>query len=345
MARTVSTGRIVTAFGILSLGLGATAGPAFGQAAAGDKPVTIVVGYGSGGLYHTTSLMLSRHMGRFLPGKPSIIVKPMPGAGSLVATNYIANVAPKDGSVLGMVGGGTVLEPLFGNDKAKFDPRSFGWLGSTSTETNVCAIWHSVPIASLEDAKKRQVIAGSTGRGSRTLSYPNALNEMAGTRFKIVTGYRGGVEITRAMESGEAEAYCGWSWGSIKMRSADWVKDGKLRFLVQFGYEKVRDLPNVPAVLDLLKTDRDRAAMKVLLIDTYIAWPLMTPPGLPRDKVAALRRAYMAVHRDPALLADAARLKIEIAPVSGEDLQNAIAKLYETPKDVVDYARKIAGLN
>lgn len=308
------------------------------------QTVTIVVGFGAGGLYDITSRAIAQHMGKYLPAKPTVIVQNKPGAGGLVAANYIANVAPKDGSTLAVLGGGNVLEPLFGNESAQFDPRKLIWLGTVDTAVNLCAVWHTVPVRSLEDATKREVVAGSTGRGSRTTTYPNALNATLGTKFKIVTGYPGGQDLTAAMEKGEIESFCGVAYSALVARSPDWLRDKKLRFIGQLGYHKIPQTPEAPLVLDLMKNKRDRDAMSMLLIDTLIAWPMVAPGDLPKTTEANLRRAYMETMKDPGFRQDMARIKFNVDPVPGEKLEAEINRIYALPKDVIGYAKKLSGL-
>ena len=186
------------------------------------KQITIIVGFTAGGTYDATARLFARYLGKHLAGNPTVIVRNMPGAGSLIAGMYLYNTAPKDGTTLGIIGGGTVLEPLLGNPQARYDARRFAWIGGRSRDNFLCLVWHTVPVSSIEDVIKRETVVGATGPGSRTLTYPKALNDLIGTKFKIVSGYPGGNEITLALEKGEVEGYCGWALGSIKTRAPDW---------------------------------------------------------------------------------------------------------------------------
>jgi tripartite-type tricarboxylate transporter receptor subunit TctC len=318
--------------------------PAAAQQDSGKRQVSITVGFPAGGTYHAITMLISRHMGRHLAGNPNIIVQPKPGAGSLVAANYIANVAPKDGSALGVVGGGVILEPLFGNKKAQFDPRKLNWLGSISTETSICAVWHTSPVKTVADAQARQVVAGSSGRGSRTWTYPTAMNNTLSTKFKVIAGFKGASGIEQAWQNGEVDSFCGYGWGGIVARHPDWIRDKKFSAIAQFGYTKNKDLPDVPLILDLMKTDRDRAAMKLLVVDTYVAWPMIAPPGLSAATLASLRKAYLDTLADKALLAEADKLRFEVDPVKGVDIQSRVSEVYASPKDVIAHAKKISGL-
>src|ERR1044071_9628110 len=222
------------------------------------KQVTVVVGFSSAGTYDATARLFARHIGKYLPGRPNVIVRNQPGAGSLIAANSLYASAPKDGTVLGVIGGGVVQEPLLGNAQASYDPRRFSWIGGRTRDNFLCLVWHTVPVQTLADVMKRETVVGATGPGSRTLTYPKALNELLGTKFKIVSGYPGGNEITLALERGEVEGYCGWALGSIKTRAPDWIRDGKIRPLAQFTLARAADLPNVPLATELAGSERER---------------------------------------------------------------------------------------
>ena len=305
------------------------------------KQVTIVVGFSAGGTYDATARLFARHLGKHLAGKPTVIVRNMPGAGSLVATNSLYSSLPKDGTTLGVVGGGTVLEPLLNNPQATYDARRFNWIGGRTPDNFLCLVWHTVPVNALQDVMRRETVVGATGPGSRTLTYPKALNELLGTKFKIVSGYPGGNEITLALERGEVEGYCGWALGSIKTRAPDWIRDGKIRPLAQFTLAKSGVLPNVPLATDLASTDNGRRAIEFFAADSVLAWPLVAPPDVPAERVADLREAFNAMMQDPQLLAEAATQGLDIDPVSGAEIAALVDRLYGTPADVLDLVRKI----
>lgn len=304
------------------------------------KQVTIVVGFSSAGTYDATARLFARHLGKYLPGKPTIIVRNMPGAGSMVAANSLYSSAPKDGTTLGVIGGGAVLEPLLGNPQANYDARRFNWIGGRTRDNFLCVVWHSVAVKTLQDVTQREVAVGTTGPGSRTLTYPRALNELFGTKFKTVSGYPGGNEITLAMERGEVEGYCGWSLGSIKARAPDWLRDGKIRPLVQLTLGKA-DLPDVPLATDLARNERERQAIAFFAADSVLAWPLMAPPGLPAERVAELRTAFDAMMKDPDLLAEATKQGLDIDPVGGAEIDALVQRVYATPPDVLELVRRI----
>jgi len=331
--------RITSVMAVLAIG-GIAASPASAQ-----QTITIVVGFGAGGLYHNTGILLSRHMGKHLPGNPTIIVRAMPGAGSIVAANHIANVAPKDGSVLGIIGGGTILEPLYGNKQAQYDPRTLRWIGSMSTAINLCTVWHEHPVKTIEDARKIELVAGSTGRGSRTNDYPTALNNLLGTKFKVVTGYTGLPQMHPAMERKELNSICGWGWDGIMAQRPDWLADKKVNILVQFGVRKHPQLPHVPLLHELVKTDRERQAADLLVLDTFVAWPLVAPPGTPDAKIAELRAAFGKALAEPAMAEETTKMRRSLEHITGEEIEAKIAGVFKTPPDVVAFARKITGLD
>jgi tripartite-type tricarboxylate transporter receptor subunit TctC len=304
------------------------------------KQITIVVGFTTGGTYDSTARLFARYLGKHLAGNPTVVVRNMPGSGSLVATLHLYNAAPKDGTTLGVVGGGTVLEPLLGNPQAKYDARQFSWVGGCSRDNFLCAVWHTVPVETMQDVTRRETVVGATGPGSRTLTFPKALNELLGTKFKVVTGYPGGNEITLALERGEVEGYCGWALGSIKTRAPEWLTDGKIKTLAQFTLSKP-DLPNVPVASDLPPTPAGRQAIDVLAADSVLAWPLLAPPGLPAERIKELRSAFDAMMKDPELVAEAARQKLDVDPVGGVEMQALIERLYATPPDVLELVHKI----
>ena len=331
-----------SAAGALALMGFAVATPAHAQS--GSREVAINVGFGAGGIYHTMAVLLSRHMGRHIPGQPAIVVRTMPGAGSLLAANHIANLAPRDGSTLAVIGGGTILEPLFGNPDAKFEPTKLNWIGSTSTETYTCAFWHEADARKIEDATRRELVVGTTGRGSRTHTLPTALNELLGAKFKVVAGYRGMADIQLAMERRELDGVCGWAYSAIPSQKPEWLRDNKISITLQFARTRHAELLNVPLITDLLDTEADKAAMQLLLVDSFVAWPLVAPPGLTPENVSALRTAYRAALADPRLLAEASQLQLGIAPVTGEDIAQFVQEVSSSPDAVVQRARRLSGL-
>jgi tripartite-type tricarboxylate transporter receptor subunit TctC len=303
--------------------------------------VTIIVGFSPGGVYDLTARLWSRHLGRFLPGEPNIVVQNMPGAGSLGATNYLSNVAPHDGTTLAVINGANVLESLFDNPAAKFDPRQFSWIGGRSQETGLCAVWHTAKAKSFADLQTIETTVGSSGAGSRTTNHPLIFNALLGTKLRIVTGYPGGEEVTLAMQRGEIDGECGWAWGAIKSRGKQWVADGELRLLLQAGLKKVPELPDVPSAMDLAHSQDDRDIMQALFTDNLLSWPLVAPPSLTPEKVAELRTAFNAMMNDSELRKDAEQAQLDIDLVRGEDMQETVKRLFALPAALRERAKAI----
>ena len=309
------------------------------------KNVTVIAGYAPGGGYDTTVRLLTRHMGKHIPGTPLLVPQNMPGAGSISAILYLYSAAPKDGSVAGIVSRAYAIEPLFAPDKARYDPKRFSTIGSTSREVSVGAVWHTTPFNSLSDLQERQIVLGATSGVDDTGRFPMVLKELTGAKIKVVTGYPGGNNILMAMETSEVEGRFGWSWGSVKSRSRQWLDEKKIWVIVQMALEKASDLPDVPNIMDFARNDLDRKAMELLFIPQAAACPLIAPPGVPQDRLNALRRAFEATMRDKDFAADAARLQVEVDPVTGEEMDRIVARTAAFDQQVVDHAQKLTKLD
>ena len=322
----------------------ALAALALGQASAGHaqgtadfyrgRTVDLYVGYSGGGGYDVYARALARHIGRHIPGNPTIVPKNMPGAGSLVLANWLYNVAPRDGTAFGMIGRGTGFDPLLGSTKAQFDAARFNWIGSMNDEVSVCVAWHTSGITTLEQVKQRELTVGGTGPAADTDQFPKVLNAVLGTRFRIVAGYPGGNEIDLAMERGEVAGRCGWSWSSVVATHKHWVDEKRINILVQLSLSRHADLPSVPLVMDLARTEEQKQIFRLVFARQPMGRPFLAPPGVPAERVTVLRRAFMETLQDREFLAEAARTKLEINPVSGERVQAIVAEVYQTPKSV-----------
>jgi len=302
------------------------------------RAVDLYIGYSVGGGYDIYARLLARHMSRHLPGNPTVVPRNMEGAGSLRLANWLAKAAPRDGSAFGTIGRAIAFEPLFGEQGAQFKGTDFGWIGSANDEVSVCAAWGKTGITRFEDFYAREVFVGGTGGNSDTDTFPKALNSILGTKLKLVTGYPGGNDITLALQRGEVQARCGWSWSSIKTNHPAWVKDGTLRILAQLSLEKHPDLPQVPLIIDMVKTPEQRSVLRLVFAGQVMGRPFLAPPGVPPERLAALRKAFMATMQDPAFLAEAEKIKLEIRPVPGEAVQKLVAEVYASPPEVVKKA-------
>ena len=306
------------------------------------KRITMYIGYTSGGGYDTYARTLGRHIGKHIPGNPKVIAKNRPGAGSMILTNELYNTLPQDGTAIATFGRGMVMEPLFGTKQANFDPTKFHWLGSINNEVSVCISWHKTEFKTFADLLKKPMIIGGTGPGSDTDIFPKVLNNTIGTKFKLVTGYPGGNEVLLAMERGELQGRCGYSWSSAKSRKADWLRDKKINVLLQMSTSKHPDIPDVPFVMDMAKNDRDRKVLELIFARQAWGRPFALGPGVPADRVKALQAAFLKTMKDPDFLAEAKRQRLEINPIGGIQVASLIASLYKAPKDVVE-AAKLAG--
>ena len=298
------------------------------------KTVELYIGYSAGGGYDIYARTLARHIGRLIPGNPSVVPRNMPGAGSLVLANWLYNVAPKDGTAFGIIGRGTGFDPLLGSTKAQFDAAKFNWIGSMNDEVSVCVAWHTTGITTLEHVRSKELTVGGTGAAADTDQFPKVLNATLGTRFKVVTGYPGGNDIDLAMERGEVMGRCGWSWSSVIATHKSWIDDKKINILVQLSLSKHADLPHVPLITDLAKSDEQKQIFQLVFARQPMGRPFLAPPGMPAERVAVLRRAFMETMKNGEFLADAERMKLEINPVSGEAVQTIVQEVHRTPKAV-----------
>ena len=307
------------------------------------KTVSMVVSSSPGGGYDALSRTLARHLGKHIPGNPTVVVRNMPGAGGIVATSFINKIAPRDGLTIAGVQNNTPFEPLFGTKEADYDPTKMTWLGTPSVETGLLIVWHASPIMTLADAQKMEMTAGASGANSTPSFYARLLNELLGTKIKVIAGFPGQNEAYLAMERGELDSYGVTFWSSLTSTKPNWLRDKKIRILVQYGPEKETDLPDVPFAPDFIKKEEDRLLMEAAFAQLAAGRPFVAPPGLPPERTAALRKAMMDTFKDPDFLADAAKQQLQVdKPRSGEQLQEQIKRVYEMPASVSERLRRIA---
>jgi tripartite-type tricarboxylate transporter receptor subunit TctC len=309
------------------------------------KKITVVIGYGAGGGYDTYTRVLARHMAKYIPGNPAIVPQNMPGAGSLKAANYLYNAAPKDGTYLGVFSAPTALEPLFGNKNAKFETVKFAWLGNMFRDTHGCATWNNSGIGSLQQIidSKTPVVFGATAAGSYGNQHALVLKNMVGANLKVITGYKGIKAVGLALQRGEIQAACAMAVSTVKSTFASYIKSGEMKMLVQFGKKSIPFMGGATNFYSMLRTDEQRTVADLFFGQSAIARPIAGPPGLKPAMVAALRKAMADSLKDPGLLADAARIGIDIEPESGEAVTRAFADFYKTPAKVVQQAKVIMG--
>jgi tripartite-type tricarboxylate transporter receptor subunit TctC len=306
------------------------------------KNVELYIGYSVGGGYDLWARVLARHIGQHIPGNPTIVVKNMEGAGSLRLANWLYRVGPKDGSVFGIIGRGTGFDPLLGQHAAQFDATKFTWIGSGSHEVSVCVSFEGrAGITTFDDLRTKEMTVGGTGASADTDQFPKVVNGVLGTKMKIVSGYPGGNDVVLAMERGELQGRCGWSWSSVKATHGSWIAEKKLNILVQLSLQKHPDLPDVPLITDLAKTDEDRQILKLIFARQVMGRPFLAPPGIPAERADALRKAFSDTMMDPAFMADAEKSQLEVNPVAGDDLQKLVAEIYRTPSEVAKKAAQL----
>jgi tripartite-type tricarboxylate transporter receptor subunit TctC len=306
------------------------------------KNVDLYVGYSVGGGYDLYARVLARHIGGHIPGNPTILVKNMEGAGSLRLANWLYRVGPKDGTAFGIIGRGTGFDPLLGQQGAQFDATKFAWIGSGNHEVSLCVSYEDRSgVTRFEDLLTKEMTVGGTGASSDTDQFPRVLNGVLGTHMKVVSGYPGGNDIVLAMERGELQGRCGWSWSSVKSTHNSWIAEKRLHVLVQLSLRKHPELPDVPLVTDLAKTDEQRQILQLIFARQVMGRPFLAPPGLPADRVEILRKAFMETMSDPEFIADADKVQLEVNPVAGDEVQKLVAEIYQTPSAIAKKAAQI----
>jgi tripartite-type tricarboxylate transporter receptor subunit TctC len=345
MQKTMAQIRTVLALSVsLGAGMGLTAANA--QSATDfykGKTVNLIISSSAGGGYDTLSRTIARHLPKHIPGQPTVSPRNMPGAGGIIATKHLYTVAPKDGLTIGGVQNNTPFEPLLGTKEADYDPRRFNWLGSPSFETALLIVWHTVPVNSIEDLRKREITIASSGANSTPSFFTRLLNDLLGTKMRIVVGYPGQNESFAAMERGEVDGYSSIFWSSVTATKPDWIRDKKIKSIVQYGPEKEAAVGPVPSVNDYLTREEDKVLLEAAIAPLALGRPFLMPPDVPADRVKLMQDAFAATFKDKEFLADADRLKLGVnVPRSAAEVKAIVEKAYATPKPVVDRLQKIA---
>jgi tripartite-type tricarboxylate transporter receptor subunit TctC len=306
------------------------------------KTVRVLVGFAAGGGYDLYARTLGRYLGKHIPGEPTVVVQNTPGAGSLKVVNYLYNAAPRDGTVLATFARGIVFEPLLGHTEGtQFDAARFNWIGSIANEVSVCALMHASGIATFADMEKTPFRIGASGVGADSDIFPVVLRNLFHLPMKIVTGYQGGAEMALAMQRHEIDGRCGWSWTSLISRDKAMLDAGDIAVTLQIALTRHEDLPDVPLVTDLVRDPQQLAALKLLVSRQTIARPFAAPPDVPAERVAALRRAFDAVMRDPDFVAEARKLGLEVRPFAGAAVQTLVAEISASAPDVIALAAQL----
>ncbi|MGE0650972.1 MAG: Bug family tripartite tricarboxylate transporter substrate binding protein [Alphaproteobacteria bacterium] len=340
-ASRVSTAVIASAFvaGFAAAGT-TTAQAQSAEAFYKGKQITFIIPSGEGGGYDAYSRLLTRNLERHMPGQPRIIAQNMPGASGLRGTNWLYVVAPKDGRTMGATYNTLITEPLLGNTAAQFDPNKFEWIGSMAPQYNACMVWHTSPIKTIEDVTKQEVKVSTTGMSGNSAKTPLMVNTLLGTKFKVIAGYKT-TGMRLAVERGEVDGICGLSYDTYVAANPEWLRDKKIRFILQAGMKKIKELPDTPLLIDYVKDPKQKQALEVLSVRDDVGRPYLFPPGVPKYLVTAARTAFNETMKDPKFLADAKRMKIEPDPMTGDAMEAAIKKAYAAPKDIVAIAAKL----
>jgi tripartite-type tricarboxylate transporter receptor subunit TctC len=315
------------------------AGAAAEPSSYAGKQITLIAGSAVGGGYDLLTRLMARHLGRHIDGNPSIIVQNMPAAASLAATNYIYNTAAKDGTVIALIQRGMLLAKLTNPSGVRFELDKLNWIGSVNSEIGLVVAWHTAPHRRAQDLFAQELIVGGHAGVEPELT-PRLYNALLGTKFKIVTGYNGTAEIALAMERGEVFGIGDWSWTSLKKVRPDWLRDKKVRLLMQAGLHRDPELKDLPSALDFVRTDTDRRVLELFLTQKTVARPVIAPPGTPAERLATLRQGFAALARDQEFLADAEKSGLEAAPLSGEAVDRVIALIAGTPAELAERLTK-----
>jgi tripartite-type tricarboxylate transporter receptor subunit TctC len=305
------------------------------------KQINMVIASGAGGGYDTYARALARHMSKHIPGNPTIVPRNLPGAGGLIAANTLFNNTPADGLTFAALTNGAAMDPLFGERAARFDAQRLNWIGSIGKLDNICVTWQGSPLTRIEQAKAREVAVSASGAGGNSSIMPKILNQFLGTKFKVIGGYTEGSGTTLALERGEVDGVCGLSYSTLKTMHPDWFRDRKVNIIVQIGLQKQRDLPDVPNALDLVANPEDKQVLALILARQEMGRPFAMPPGVPADRVAILRAAFESTLKDPAFLADAQKLQMEVDPLTGAEIEALLKNAYAAPRPIVQRAAQL----
>jgi tripartite-type tricarboxylate transporter receptor subunit TctC len=318
--------------------LAALCGSGWAQTDFSGKTIRLYIGTGPGGGYDTYGRLVARHIGRQLPGNPTVLPQNMPGASSLTLTNYLFNTAPRDGTAIGIINQAMPTEQYLDVGNTNYDSKLFNWIGRVSSAVEMAIVWHTVPVTTIADVRTRATLMGGTGPTSSTVFVPYLLDNLAGMKFKVVTGFNGTTEIALAMERGEVEGSA-TPLESLTSYRADWVRDKKIRILVQYTAARDAEMPDVPTMVELGRSEEARQILRFYASAADVGRSIVAPPAMPAPTVAALRRAFDAMLADPAFVEDARRAGIPVKPISGEELQELVAQVGSFPRALIEKAR------
>jgi tripartite-type tricarboxylate transporter receptor subunit TctC len=302
------------------------------------KTIDVVIGYPPGGSNDTWGRLLARHFGKHVPGKPNVVPKNMPGAGSFLAVNQIFNVLPKDGTIVGIGAPTMALDEKLGSQGVRFKTAELNWVGRIDSLVNMVFMWKTSPVKTFADAQRIESTLSGTGAGSTVAIYPTVMNNVFGTKFKLIMGYRGSNEAMLAVERGEVEGHS-TSWTALKVAHPDWIANKSVNLLVQFAIKRHLELPDLPTAVELARNDEERAILGAIMNASEVGTAFFTTPGVAADRLGALRRAFDATMKDPEFLAETQKMKLGVTPITGEELQKLVAEVSNLPPDLLEKVR------
>jgi tripartite-type tricarboxylate transporter receptor subunit TctC len=328
----------VAAFSAAIIGLATPAAAQTPEPFYAGKTIDFVIGYPPGGSNDTLGRLVARHLGKHIPGKPTVVPKNMPGAGSFLAVNTVFNVSPKDGTVIGIGAPTMALDEKLGTQGVRFKTAELNWIGRLDSLINIVFMWKTSPVKTFADAQRIEATLSGTGIGSTVSIYPTVMNNVFGTKFKLVMGYKGSNEAMLAVERGEVEGHS-TSWTALKVAHPDWIRDKSVSLLVQFSLHRHVDLPDLPTAIDLARNDEERQVLSAVMNAAEVGTAFFTTPGAPADRVTTLRRAFDAAVKDPELLAEAEKIRVGVSPLAGEALQKLVASVSDLPAALLEKVR------
>lgn len=304
------------------------------------RNMELLVGSGAGGGYDLYARLLARRMGEHIPGKPTLIVKNMVGGGGIRAANLMYNVSPRDGSTIATVSNAMITAPLIGSEATQFDPSKFTWIGSMSSEDSVCVAWHTAAAKTWSDLQGKKLIVGTAAPGTTTYTYPTLLRNMFGAQFELVTGYPDASQVALALERGEVEGIC-QTYSSLQAQRPQWLAEKRVNVIVALGLQRIPELPDTPSVMEIAKSDEQSQMLKVIMAPNFAGRPFFAPPEIPADRKLALRQAFDAVVKEPVLIEDAKKQRLEIAPASGQAVEDLVKSVYATPPAMIEKVKQV----
>jgi tripartite-type tricarboxylate transporter receptor subunit TctC len=302
------------------------------------KTVELIIGYATGGSNDAYSRLIANHLGKHIPGNPTVVPRNMPGAGSFLAVNRIYTSSPKDGTVIGLGAPTMAIDEKLGNPGVHFKASELNWIGRVDNLINIIMMWKTSPVKSIADAQKVESTLSSTGAGSTSSVYPAVMNNVLGTKFKLIMGYKGSNESMLALERGEVEGHS-TAWSAVKVAQPNWIRDKNVNFLVQFALKRHPEMPDIPTAVELARNDEERQVLGAIMNASEIGTSFFTTPGLPADRLNALRRAFDATMKDPAFLAEAEKLRLTVGPMTGEEVQKLVAEVTDLPPALTEKVR------